>query len=126
MLPPGAACGLATPSRFVPSLRTAAPRRRAPLQNLHVFLAHGIAPFLPDYRALSVLIGRRVTLHTGAADAPATRGVVVDHGDDGALVVRVDGAADAAPHARFLSGEVTRLELEGGAEAAAAAPPGDD
>ena len=108
---------------FPASRRRAAPR--AP-QSLHVFLARGIAPFLPDYRALSVLIGRRVTLYTGAVDAPATRGVVVDHGDDGALVVRVDGAADAAPHARFLSGEVTRLELEGGAEAAAAVPPGED
>ena len=91
------------------------------LQCLHVFLARGFAPFLDEYRALSVLIGRRVTLYTGAAEAAqAQQGRVVDTGDDGALVVRIDGAA---ADTRFLSGEISRLELEGGAVAAGDAPP---
>lgn len=66
------------------------------------------APFLADYRSLSVLIGRRVAFMHG--DKPIS-GTVVDHGADGALLVLPDGAH--AP-VSFLSGEVTGLELASG------------
>ena len=92
------------------------------LECLRVFLERGFAPFISEYRGLSVLIGRRVSLHTSADTAPS-QGVVVDHGEDGALVVRLDGGATDA---RFLSGEVTRLELEGGQAAAGERPPDED
>jgi len=101
------------PPAFLPFL----PGARAP-QNLEVFLARGFAPFADEYQALSVLLGRRVTFHT---DAPHV-GIVVGHGEDGALLLQIDGCE--GPPNRFLAGEVTRLVLDGGAvaESAAAAP----
>lgn len=88
-------------------------------QSLERFLADGFAPFAAEYRALSVLLGRRV--HFLEGDVPRA-GVVVDHAPDGALVVRLDGAAAGDAPARFLSGEVTRLELDGGAGETVGAP----
>ena len=93
----------------------ALPGTRAAPQNLEVFLARGFAPFAEEYRALSVLLGRRVTFHT---DAPHV-GIVVGHGEDGALLVQIDGCE--GPPSRFLAGEVTRLVLDGGAVAESAA-----
>lgn len=66
------------------------------------------APFLSDYRSLSVLIGKRISFLHGAKPV---RGKVVDHGADGALLVLPDG--DSAP-VTFLSGEITGLELDSG------------
>lgn len=113
-----ALCALLGPAFHLPSTCPSLP----PLQRLEAFMSTGCSAgsFLPEYRARSVLIGRRVSFQNG----PETvAGVVVDTGDDGALHVAVEppvggaaaaggaGAAAAPAVKRFLSGEVTGLEL---------------
>jgi BirA family biotin operon repressor/biotin-[acetyl-CoA-carboxylase] ligase len=84
---------------------------------LAVFSARGWMPFVAEFSAASVLLGRRVrfsedTPRAGAA-APgaAVEGVVVGFGDDGALRLRTDAGDERG----FFAGEVCGLELADGA-----------
>ncbi|RYG55496.1 hypothetical protein EON66_05135 [archaeon] len=86
------------------------------MQSLPVFLDAGFAPFLDEYQAASVLLGRRIRFRSGAE---VIEGVATHISVDGQLFVDVQvappaGAPGGATPVRsrgFLSGEVTGVEL---------------
>lgn len=79
------------------------------------FLAEGFAPFQAEYEASSVLLGRRVRFDAGG-ELGRLAGAVVGFGDDGRLLLALDGAPPGAPPTGFLSGEVSGIALDEGGE----------
>lgn len=77
---------------------------------LDVVEREGLAPLLPELRALSPLLGRRVTVR---AEGRVISGVARDIDPDGALLVEAAPAAGRPPRLeRVLAGEATLAETD--------------
>jgi BirA family transcriptional regulator, biotin operon repressor / biotin---[acetyl-CoA-carboxylase] ligase len=69
------------------------------LEQLERFDRDGLQPFLPGYRARDVLLGQPLSVEAGDA---THSGIGAGIGDDGALLVRMDGGVRS-----FHAGEVS-------------------